>query len=165
MRYADGHQELVFVRDVELVEPPEGVVPSLVRFGFLDEVHRSLRRSVYFGGVAVFKSLGALEDGESVLVMDSVTLGAHHLTNKQVEGGTEVVDAIPGDGTPPGESRLIQHFDPVDQISRIGIVVADESIRLVLLEPLMPGLEVAEVMFGPFDLYPDPGEIRLASHD
>jgi hypothetical protein len=100
MRYTDGHQELVFVRDVELVESPERIVLSLIRFGVLDEVHRSLRRSIYFGGVAGFKSIGALEDGKSVLFADGVAFGTNHLANEQVEGGTEVVEAISRDGTP-----------------------------------------------------------------
>jgi hypothetical protein len=164
MHHADGHQELVFVRDVELVEPPERVVLSLIRFGVLDEVHRSLRRSMYFGGVAGFKSLGALEDWKSVLFADGVTLGPNHLTDEQVEGGAEVVDTISGDGAPV-ERRLLGDFDPPDQISRIRLVITNGSVRLVVLEPLVPGLEVTEVMFGPFDLYPNPGEIGLAGHD
>jgi hypothetical protein len=159
MRHADGHQELVFVRDVELVEPPERVVLSLIRFGVLDEVHRSLRRSMYFGGVAGFKSLGALEDWKSVLFADGVTLGPNHLTDEQVEGGAEVVDTISGDGAPV-ERRLLGDFDPPDQISRIRLVITNGSVRLVVLEPLVPGLEVTEVMFGPFDLYPNPGGNR-----
>ena len=164
MHHADGHQELVFVRDVELVEPPERVVLSLIRFGVLDEVHRSLRRSIYFGGVAGFKSLGALEDWKSVLFADGVTLGPNHLTDEQVEGGAEVVDTISGDSAPV-ERRLLGDFDPPDQISRIRLVITNGSVRLVVLEPLVPGLEVTEVMFGPFDLYPNPGEIGLAGHD
>jgi hypothetical protein len=164
MHHADGHQELVFVRDVELVEPPERVVLSLIRFGVLDEVHRSLRRSMYFGGVAGFKSLGALEDWKSVLFADGVTLGPNHLTDEQVEGGAEVVDTISGDGAPV-ERRLLGDFDPPDQISRIRLVITNGSVRLIVLEPLVPGLEVTEVMFGPFDLYPNPGEIGLAGHD
>jgi hypothetical protein len=164
MHHADGHQELVFVRDVELVEPPERVVLSLIRFGVLDEVHRSLRRSMYFGGVAGFKSLGALEDWKSVLFADGVTLGPNHLTDEQVEGGAEVVDTISGDSAPV-ERRLLGDFDPPDQISRIRLVITNGSVRLVVLEPLVPGLEVTEVMFGPFDLYPNPGEVGLAGHD
>jgi hypothetical protein len=164
MHHADGHQELVFVRDVELVEPPERVVLSLIRFGVLDEVHRSLRRSIYFGGVAGFKSLGALEDWKSVLFADGVTLGPNHLTDEQVEGGAEVVDTISGDSAPV-ERRLLGDFDPPDQISRIRLVITNGSVRLIVLEPLVPGLEVTEVMFGPFDLYPNPGEIGLAGHD
>ena len=164
MRHADGHQELVFVRDVELVEPPERVVLSLIRFGVLDEIHRSLRRSIYFGGVAGFKSIGALEDGKSVLFADGVALGTNHLANEQVEGRTKVVDAIPGDGAPE-KRRLLGDFDPPDQIARMRLVITNGSVWLSLKEPLISGLEIAEVLFGPFDLYPNPGEIGLAGHD
>jgi hypothetical protein len=164
VRHADGHQELVFVRDVELVESPERIVLSLIRFGVLDEVHRSLRRSIYFGGVAGFKSIGALEDGKSVLFADGVALGTNHLANEQVEGRTKVVDAIPDDGAPE-KRRLLGDFDPPDQIARMRLVITNGSVGLSLKEPLIPGLEITEVMFGPFDLYPNPGEIGLAGHD
>jgi hypothetical protein len=168
VRHADGHQELVFVRDVELVEPPERVARSLVRFGFLDEVHRTFRRSLYLSGSAGFKSIGVpgltAEHGESGVIVDGFVLGTNHLANEQVESGTQVVDAVPGDGAPQ-ERRLFGDFDPVDQISRMRLVIMNDSVRLVLLEPLVSGLEVTEVMFGPFDLYPNTGEIGLAGHE
>lgn len=165
---ADGHQELVFVLDVEFAEHPERVVRSLVRLGSLDELHRTVGNSLYFSGGSGFKSIGVAgltrEYGESGTPLDRFVLGTNHLTNKQVEGRAEVVDAIPDDSAPP-ERRLIGDLGLVDQISRIRLIIGDSSIRVVLLEPLDPGLEITEVMFGPFDLYPDPGEIRLASHD
>jgi hypothetical protein len=164
VRHADGHQELVFIRDVELVESPERIVLSLIRFGFLDEVHRSLRRSIYFGGVAGFKSIGALEDRKSVLFADRIALGTNHLANEQVEGRTNVVDAIPGDGAPE-KRRLLGDFDSPDQIARMRLVITNGSVGLSLKEPLIPGLEITEVMFGPFDLCPNPGEIGFAGHD
>jgi hypothetical protein len=164
VRHAYGHQELVFVRDVELVEPPERVACSLVRFGFLDEVHRNLRHSLYLSNVVGFKNIGTLEDGESGIVGDALAPSADYLTNEQIEGGTEIVNTISGDGAPQ-ERRLFGDFDPVDQISRMRLVIMNDSVRLVLLEPLVSGLEVTEVMFGPFDLYPNPGEIGLAGHE
>jgi hypothetical protein len=164
VRRADGHQELVFVRDVELVELPERVVCSLVRFGFLYEIHRSLRHSLYLSSVVGFKNIGTPEDGESGIVGDALAPGADYLANEQIEAGTEVVDAISYDCA-PRERRLFGDFDPPDQISRIRLVITNGSVRLVLLEPLVPGLEITEVMFGPFDLYPNPGEVGLAGHD
>jgi hypothetical protein len=45
------------------------------------------------------------------------------------------------------------------------LVITNGSVWLSLKEPLISGLEIAEVLFGPFDLYPNPGEIGLAGHD
>jgi hypothetical protein len=112
---ADGHQELVFILDVELVEPPERIVRSLVRLGSLDEVHRNLRHSLYLSNVVGFKNIGTLEDGESGIVDDAFSPGPNVLANEQVEGGAEVVDAIPDDSAPP-ERRLIGDLGLVDQI-------------------------------------------------
>jgi hypothetical protein len=154
----------VFVRDVELVEPPERIVRFLVRFGFLDEVHRDSRRSLYLSNVAGFKSVGALGDGEAGVFGDAFTLSTDHLANEQVESGAQIVNAVLGDGAPV-ERRVIRYFGLVDQISRIGIVVSDSFVGVGFSKPLVSGLEVTEVMFGPFDLYPNPGEIGLAGHD
>ena len=65
--HAYGHQELVLVSNVKLMEPPKLVVRSLVRLGSLDDVHSRLRRSLYLPGRSGFKSIGegagALEHG------------------------------------------------------------------------------------------------------
>jgi hypothetical protein len=153
----------VFVSNVELMEPPERVVRSLVRFGFLDEVHRDFRRSLYLSNVAGFKSVGALGDEEAGVFGDAFTLSTDHLANEQVESGAQIVNAIPGDGAPV-ERRLLGDFDPPDQIARMRLVITNGSVWLGLKEPLISGLEIAEVHFGPFDLYPDPGEVRLMGH-
>ncbi len=62
--HANGHQELVFVHDVELMELPKRVLPSLVRLGLLYEVHSRLRRSLYLSRGTGFKSIG---EGRGVL--------------------------------------------------------------------------------------------------
>jgi hypothetical protein len=158
----------VFVLDVELVEPPKRVIRSLVRLGSLDELHRTFGNSLYFSGRSGFKSIGIAgltsEYRESGGPLDRFALGANHLTNEQVEGRTEIVDAIPDDGT-PAERRLIRDLGLVDQISRIRLIIRDGFIGIVLLEPLDASLEITEVIFGPCDLYPNPGEIGLAGHD
>jgi len=111
-----------------------------------------------------FKNIGTLEDGKSGIGGDTLAPSADYLANEQVEGGTEVVDAISGDSAPPGRG-LAGYAGLVDQISRIRLVITDSFIGVGLSEPLVEGFEITEVMFGPFDLYPDPGEIGLAGHD
>jgi hypothetical protein len=74
------------------------------------------------------------------------------------------MDAISDDGAPQ-ERRLFGELDPADQVSRIRLILGNDSVRLNLLEPLVAGLEVAEVEFGPFDLYPNPGKIGLAGYE
>jgi hypothetical protein len=164
----DDHQELVFVLDVELMEPPERVVCPLVRAGLLDEVHRSLRRSLYLSRRSAFKfigtSLGALEHGESGSFKNGVVVGTNHLANEQVEGRAEVVDGVPRDGAPL-QRWLVGAPNLKDQMTRIKLAIADDAIRLGLLEPLGAGFKVTDVLFGPFDLYPDATEIRLTGHD
>ena len=74
------------------------------------------------------------------------------------------MNAISGGGAPP-ERRLIRDFDLVDQISRMRLVINNGSVGLGVSEPFVSGLEIMEVMFGPFDLNPDPSEVGLADYD
>jgi hypothetical protein len=165
--HAHGHQELVFIRDIELMETPERVVRSLVRLGFLDEVYGCLRRSLYLSRRTGFKSIGegysVFEHREPGIRLDLFPFGTNQLADQQVEGGPEIVDCIADDGTPP-ERRLGQHSKLKEQIACIRIVIGEDFVGVGLQEALDQGFEIADVLLGPFDLYPDTAEVGLASH-
>ena len=73
------------------------------------------------------------------------------------------MDGVTDDGAPP--ERWVGHnFSLIDQISRIKLVVGDNFIGIGLSELLISGVEVAVVLFGPFDLYPDAAKVSLSSH-
>jgi hypothetical protein len=74
------------------------------------------------------------------------------------------MDSVSHDGAPP-ERWLLPDSNLKDQIARIKLTIAKDAIGFGLLEPLDQGLEITDVLFGPFDLYPDPGEIGLRGHD
>jgi hypothetical protein len=48
---SDGNQKTVLVGEVQLMEPPETVIPSLVRF---DRVDRFFPHSLHFSGLSGF---------------------------------------------------------------------------------------------------------------
>lgn len=164
---ADGEQEFVFVRDVELMEPPKRAVPSVVRFGGLDKVHRRLRRSLYLSRRTGFKSIGgggrALEHGKSGVGLDFFPFGTNQLADQKIEGGSKVVDGIADDGAPP-ERGLRRNLDLENALAGLRLVVGNDFIGFALPEPFNQRFEVADVLFGPFDLDPDAAEIGLADH-
>ena len=47
----------------------------------------------------------------------------------------------------------------------LAVVVGNDFIRIGLPKLLIPGGEIAEVLFSLFDLYPDAAEVRLSSHE
>ena len=171
LSHAHRYQELMLVNNVELVEPPEGVVRSLVRLGRLDEVYRSLRCSLYRSRRTGIKSIGeagsASEHGKLGTFADLIPLGTDQLAYQQIEGRAEVVDSIPEDGAPP-KGRLARGFDLKDQVARIKLTKAEDSIWFWLpfwvQKPLDQSFQITDVLFSPFDLYPDIAEVGLASH-
>lgn len=162
--YADRYQELVLIRNVETMETPKRFIPSLVRFGLLNQAHRIFGNSLYLSKVAGFKSLGALGNEKAGTIRNFLSVGADQFANQQVEGGSEIVDSVTGDGTPV-RRRLARDLDLENQISGIRIVLGDDSIWFALLEPSDQFFETTDVLFGPFDLYPNAGEVGLGDHD
>ena len=150
-----------------MVEPPKRIVPSVIRLGCLDDVYSRLRRSVYFSRRAGFKSLGegldVFPSGEFSVLGDFIPLGFYQLAHQQIECGAKVVDSVTEDGTPP-ERRLVRSFNFKNQVARIKLAIAEDSIGFGLFEPLYSGFKIIYVLFGPFDLYPDATKVGLASH-
>jgi hypothetical protein len=162
--HADGYQELVLIRNVETMEAPKRFIPSLVRFGLLKQASRLLGNSLYLSRVVGFEFFGTIGYEKAGVSRNFLSIGTDQFANQQVERGSEIVDSVTDDGTPV-RGRLARNLDLENQISGIRIVLGDDSIWFALLEPSDQFFEVADVLFGPFDLYPNPGEIRLASHD
>lgn len=160
---SDGNKEYVLICDVETVEPPKRLVPSLVRLGLLNNAQRTLGNSLYFSKMTGFKSVGALENGEPGLVNYRAAADAHKFAGQQVERGPKIVDSIAYDGAPP-ERGLGRNSDLKDALASLRLIVGDDFIGFALPKNWDERFEVMDVLFGPFDLYPSTTEIGLAGH-
>jgi len=152
VRHAHGDQEFVFVCDVETMETPKRVIPSLVRLGPLDEVHRFLGRSVYLFRRTGFKSFGKggfiLENEKAGLSGDGVSLGSHQLANQQVEGGAEVVDGVTDDEGELG-GGTIENFGVDDVLGALQVELNPHSARVSFAPASLFGFQAIQVFARP----------------
>lgn len=147
------YDRLVFVEDVESVEPPEGFVPTLVRFQTFDNLPRFVRSALYVFGEAGFKFLFALPDNEIDMVV-TCPVGvamAHDGDHHQVESRTGIMDCVADDCTPVGRDAFVDPNLP-DALASVRIFLNNDGIRLAGVERLNLFGHLPDVAFGPFDL-------------
>jgi len=156
----------VFIKDVELVNSPEGFISSFVRLQSLHEtsrdrggslkVSRELALKNLFGGT--YWEIGVLECSGAG---GSVVLGKGG--SQIIQGGSEVVDDV-ADETAPVLRNAAVEADAIEFVSRLRMFIDLESIRFSLIEGDECGIKVRKVLLGPIDLYPNADE-KVMSHD
>ena len=149
------HDEVVmFVRDVELMEPVESVCSSAVWLGLVDSVYGRLRHSLYFSNVHSFVFIGSVEDRETGLRRGHTAVGDHKLIGQVVQSAPQIVNNIPGH-----ESKILRRGSDIndlkDIIARLGIGIGLNEIRLWFDEPIPSGFQILEMLFCPFDFRPN----------
>lgn len=158
----DGDQKPVFVGDVETVQTPEGVCPSLVRLHSLDQRDgadgrplqggRYIARAVMGGGTYWEYSVCA---GRAPVVCDKGV-------REEIKSGSEIVNAISQDGGPFDGDRLAE-IKAIDFVAGLRVYLDRDVIGVSRLESQDGRVEISKVLFGPVDLYPDAKQ-RIGAH-
>ncbi len=159
----NSEKEMMFVSAIELVELPKRLIPTLVRFEPIDSFYSLWPHSLYFSNLRGFVYLGAPKNGEADLSADfglGHTSGEHELVCEMVEGAAKVVNDISGNRQQ--SERRIGNGARVEEINRalagFRIFLGANSIRVFPSELFRLGFQLDEVLFGPFDLYPNKNE-------
>lgn len=149
-------EEVVFVVRVESVETPEGVVPSLVGLQRLQDAYCVLGRSLYLGHARGFKRFFRSADREHCLIPGGSTTRIDKLPGKKVKGGAKVVDGVANDGS-KSRRRIFDDLHAIDLVSRPRFLLSEELVRFGWPEEGTDlGVELVEVLLGPFELRPRP---------
>jgi hypothetical protein len=147
-------QEMMLVVNVELMECPKSIVPSLVRLGSLNEIYRSRTHSLYLGRRFGFVFGRSITDREASLLGRCASICFDQLPSQVVERCPQIVNCITND-----ESEIVgsisTNLDPKDFVSRVRIVLDERSIRVTVPKDLHSPFEIVDVLFGPFDFRPD----------
>lgn len=144
---------LVFIEDVELMESPKGVVPSLVWFQPLYDLDCSGRGSLYRFGKGGFKFIQVLPDNE----MDVIVAGPVGVTvaddgdHKQIKGCANVVDGISDNAAPFNRDISLDVHSPLSE-SGLRICIHENGIRVSGEKLLNFDCKFIDMAFGPFDL-------------
>src|SRR5207244_1531652 len=149
-RDRDGRdQNPMFVHQVNLVKGPQGVIPSLVRlYRIEDRVHNVRPRNLYLSIQRGYHFLRSLQDGKTEPPCgDPAGLG-HNLPGDVVKGGAQVMDGIANEQRDFIGQWLGFKLQDVDAL----IVLDTKSVEVRFQKGVDTGLQITDVMFGPFDL-------------
>lgn len=143
----------MFVKNVHLMESPEIVYPSFIRFKLFDDTDCKGRCATNFLRAEKFLVGTYWEIGVIYSTTAGVSVGNDQGNCEQVEGRSQIVDGISHE-TGPIAGDWILDVDAIDLISRIRLLLHDEGIGLILEEGGDLGFKPLNVLLGPVDLYP-----------
>jgi hypothetical protein len=149
----DWKQEPVFVEDVEIVQGPEGAIPSLVRFyGIHDEVGDCfgglMYQSAFDGSYKFIPGFSKWESSE-VIVTSQPT--KNNLVNCNIKRSLEIMEGISNDESNVIGKRL-SLLEMKNVISALRVVLNVDSVEIGCLEGQNASVKVRDVLVGPFDL-------------
>jgi hypothetical protein len=147
----EGDQQPMLVNNVQSVQPPEGIIPSLVRFEDFNQIERRLAGTLQFSNKFGLKSFPVLENGESGRIIRRPAACFDQLPSQVIETGAEIVNGVPNDER-NAVGRRVSDAELYDSIAGLQIIISDRLICVGFTERPAFGTEVVEVLFGPFDL-------------
>jgi hypothetical protein len=158
----DG-QPTVFVDIVKFVENPEVLVPTIVWLECLYDAYSARGNSLYFSKRLGFVFGASLADHKGdlpqsplrQLVKSGTFLG--NLPDQMVESAAQVMDGIAKSQQEPIRNRG-DDFGPKDLVSRLRVIMDSDFVWAAIEKVPNLTIEIADVMFGPFDFKPNLGE-------
>jgi hypothetical protein len=152
--FSDGDKKAVFVDVVRVVEAPEKVIPTLIRFDRVDPFFRVFPHSLYFSSFSSFIFVGTDENGETSIParLRAGTPYLDKLMGKMIEGTPKVLDDVPSHSEEL-ETGNRQASEILDGLSRLRVFLGSDYVRVGFAEEFRLPFEVREVLFGPFDLH------------
>lgn len=151
-----GNQQTVLIDAVESVEPPKGVIPSLVWFDRIDSVYGILPHSMYFSVHSGLIFRGVIKDRKVNVtgVGDVSSPDPEQPIGQVVEGASEVLQDVPGD-TGNLKRDGLNVNEVIDQLTRLRITLGRDFIGVGCLKGEDCRLQLLDMLVGPFDFKPD----------
>ena len=146
----DGNEKAVFVCDVQVVDGPEKIVPSLVRFETTNDIDDIGRGAVY---VSPMNHLLKVIDGPREREGDVFDLGSIQLdevAGEQIERRPEVMN-----GVSHNRGQILRRLllDPDNQCRPLRITLEDELVRVAAKKPFGARLILRDMAVGPINLH------------
>src|ERR1044072_86982 len=147
-------QLVMFVRDVECVQPVEFVCPSTVRLGRVDIVLGSIRHSLYLSSLFGFVTLGGCKNRIASAHRGFAPGDQNELIGEMIQCAPQIVNSISGNqGEFDGRDANI--IDLKNIIFHLRVMRTVNEIRLGIEEPITGNFKVTEMLFGPFNFLAD----------
>lgn len=152
-------QIAVLVDVICMIKRPKRKVSALVWFERVDSFYRRFPRSLYFSSLQSLVIRGGVKNGKrntlsALLAYRPALPSLNQLEGEVVKGATEVLQNI-------ASSR--KNLKPRDRelrevslgLQRLRVSLGSDDIRVRFAKGLGLSFKVCEVLFGPFDFYPD----------
>ena len=155
-QHADVHdwkQEPMLVNDVEFVQGPEGVIPSVVRFyGIHDEVRDCFGGLMYQSALdGSYKFIPSFSKWESAMVIITPKATENNLINCNVERPLEVVEGI-SDHERSVSWKSFRFLVAKNIFPSLRGFIDNDVVEVTFLEIQNAVVKVTDVLLGPFDL-------------
>lgn len=146
----DGHQQFVFIDDVQIMDSSQRVVPSAIRFQRSDLIDYSGRGSVYMSLLDFrFKVISRRAEGE-VNVLSGLSVKGDKIDGEIVKRRAQVVDSIADNGCEPIWQFLLGAQD--DRVRVTFLLLDNRAVGLAIKELGDYSVKVCDMAVGPFYL-------------
>lgn len=156
---SDGYESSVFIYVVKFREQPERIVPAFIRLESINEMHSSwFNDSLYFSTCDGFISMNVFanrETGLSESLQASLRIAnKSKLINGMVKRTPKVVQHISSNGkhlkTNNGQFHELRR-----SLGEFRVILGTDNLSVGVPVGLRQRFQFGEVLFGPFNLYPD----------
>jgi hypothetical protein len=148
-------QEPVLIDIVEIVQCPQGTIPSVVRlYDIHDEVADCFGGLMYQSAInGLYKFIPRRSKREFGVVVVAPKPSKNNLVDGVIQRGFEVVQSISDDKSEITRRRQkLCNLDFKNIVSGLGVTLNTENVKAAYRESLDFAVKIDDVLFGPFDL-------------
>lgn len=147
---SDRNKGVMFVQDVQLMQKPQRIIPSLVRLQPANEPVRLNGEVFQLRDGRFFELLMRGCDGKPIPEDDLFVVSFNKRADHLIQGRSGVMDNVPGDDVEIGwDTFMTKHAN--DVIAGTRVCIGDKFVWFGVHESLKNHLEIIKVAFGPLD--------------
>lgn len=148
-------QDPVLVDNVQIVQGPQGIIPSLVRlYDIHDEIADISGCLMYQSAIdGRYKFIPRLTERKSSVVVVSVKPSKYDLINQNIQSSLKVMQSIADDQSKVSRVRHhARYLDLKHIVSCIRICLDKERVNCTINQEIAAGVKIQDVLIGPLDL-------------
>lgn len=148
----DGEQHPMLIDVVEVMQEPERLVSTFVRFEPVDSFFRDRGHSLYFSNFVPLVSGAVLGNRKLCSQRRLLPISKNEMICQVVKGAPEIVNDITGCGDCV-KGHSAEHLKLFKAMSACRVHLFQENLHLFVPDLSHLGIDFCEVLFGPLDLY------------
>jgi len=149
----DWKQEPMFIENVEIVQGPQGIIPSTVRlYGIHDKLSDLWGGLLYQSAIdGRYHSISGFSKWEPSMVIKVTESAENNFIDGEIKRTLQIVKGVSDDRREILRNEL-EHLNLKNIISAVRIAVDAESVEATCSEKVNKAVKIIDVLFGPFNL-------------